>query len=250
MVTSEPPTARVLGVFTGLPQPFTWLGRELTSSIFKERVDGPVRVRADHLEGDRQADPSAHGGADKAVSVYTEEDAAWWATELGRPPETPQFGENLRVSGIDVHAAVIGERWRIGTAVLQVSEPRTPCWKIGLRMGDPRFPRAFAAARRPGVMLRVLEQGVLQAGDTIDVLDRPAHGVTVRQIGEIYYGRSRDLEPMRRAVELAAHWRAWVEHRTVWHLEDERTKVIPFEEAEARRRNGRPVGDPPTAITP
>ncbi len=121
---------------------------------------------------------------------------------------------------------MIGETWRVGSAVVQVSEPRTPCWKVGLRMGDPAFPRRFAASGRPGMLLRVLQQGVLQAGDSIEVLDRPAHGITVRRISEIYYGRDRDLEPMRRAPELAAHWRTWVEHRTVWHLRDEETKGI------------------------
>lgn len=223
---SPHPPGRVLGVFVGGPEAHVWLKRELTTSIFKRPVAGPVRVLAENLEGDRQSLRPQHGGPDKAVYVYAEEDAAWWAAELGREPEAPQFGENLRVTGLDLHAAVIGETWRIGTATLQVSEPRTPCWRIGLRMGDPRFPRRFAEAGRPGVMLRVLEQGALQAGDPVDVLSRPAHGITVRTINEIYYGRDRDLAPMFAAPELAAHWREWAEHRTVWHLHDEKTKGV------------------------
>ena len=213
---------RILTVCTGRPQERVWLGRTLTTSTFKQRVEGSVRVLADHLDGDEQADPAHHGGADKAVSVYADEDAAWWAEQLGRDLEDAQFGENLRIAGLEVHDAVIGETWRVGSAVLQVSEPRTPCWKLGLRMGDAGFPRRFAASRRTGIMLRVLQQGALRAGDGIEVLARPAHGVTVRRINEIYYGRERDLAPMLQATELAAHWRTWVSHRTIWHLEGEK----------------------------
>jgi MOSC domain-containing protein YiiM len=213
----------LLTVCVGQPRTYEWLGHDLVTSIRKEPLTGPVRVLATSLEGDRQADAAQHGGADKAVYAYAREDALWWSARLGTPPRPSQFGENLATTGLELGRCVIGETWRIGTAVLQVSEPRTPCWKLGLLMGDPRFPRRFAAAGRTGLLLRVLETGTLQAGNAVVVTHTPAHGVTVEMVNDIYYRRSSDLEPLHAAPELAAHWREWASHRTVWHLEDERT---------------------------
>lgn len=213
--------AHVQSVQVGRAQDHRWLGKDLRTSIFKSPVHGPVAARGVNLEGDEQADTNSHGGPDKAAYAYAREDEDWWAAELGRPVEPGAFGENLTTLGLNLRQAVIGETWRVGTALLQVSDPRTPCWKLGLRMGDPRFPRAFAAARRPGVLLRILEEGVLQAGEPVQVTGRPDHGVTAETVTRIYYGDDKDLTPIHRATELAAHWRAWAEHRTVWHLQDE-----------------------------
>lgn len=214
----------VLSVQVGRPRVHRWLGREARTGIFKSPVDGPVAVRGVNLAGDDQADRDQHGGADKAVYAYADEDRGWWAAQLGRPLEPGCFGENLTTAGLDLRTVLIGETWRIGTALLQVSEPRTPCWKLGLRMDDPQFPRAFAAARRPGVLLRILEEGELQAGDEIAVTARPAHGVTADQVTRLYYGDNRDLAPIFAAPELAAHWRDWAAHRTIWHLDEERRR--------------------------
>jgi MOSC domain-containing protein YiiM len=148
------------------------------SSIVKTPVAGPVAVRGDALAGNEQADRGVHGGADKAVYAYAREDAAWWEDELDRELGPGWFGENLTVAGLDVSGAVIGERWRIGTAELQVTQPRQPCYKLGLRFGDPRMLKRFAAAGRPGAYLRVLRDGSLAAGDAVEVSERPAHGVT------------------------------------------------------------------------
>lgn len=228
-MTNRSTPASVAAVNVGQPQTYPWLGRELETSIFKQPVAGPVQVFETHLEGDRQSDLEHHGGADKAVYAYSIDDALSWAEQLGRPTsplEPALLGENLTVRGVDLIQCVIGERWRVGTAVLQVSEPRTPCWKLGLRIGDPKFPRQFAAAGKTGVLLRVLQQGHLQAGDSITVVDAPDHGVTIEMINDVYYGRNKDLSPMFEATELAAHWRTWAEHRTVWHLNDESEKGI------------------------
>lgn len=187
---------------------------------------GPVSTMGDHLDGDGPADRKNHGGPDKAVYAYAREDEQWWERELGRPLPTGVFGENLTTVGVDAMASVIGQEWRVGTAVLQVSEPRTPCWKLGLRMNDRAFPRRFAAARRTGVLLRILQDGVIAAGDVIVVGPPPAHGVSVGMINRIYYGDDRDLGPLYRAEGLAEHWRRWVGHRTVWHLNDEKQKGI------------------------
>lgn len=226
----SPHSARLLSVQVGGPKSYEWLGRTLVTSIFKESVTGPVPVRRHNLEGDDQSDRNSHGGADKAVYAYAREDQDWWESELGKPVPRGFFGENLTTAGLDLTNAVIGETWRVGTAVLQVTEPRTPCWKLGLRSGDPLFPRRAAKSRRPGVLLRVLQEGVLQAGDPVDIVARPAHGVTAAGINRIYYGDDRDLTPIRTTPELAAHWRGWADHRTIWHEDDERRgRTVPLE---------------------
>lgn len=212
----------VLSVQVGGPKTYRWLGRELVTSIFKDPIEGPVRVRRHNLEGDDQADRKSHGGADKAVYAYAREDEDWWETELGRPLDNGLFGENLTTSGIDLTNAVIGQSWQVGTAVLQVTEPRTPCWKLGLRLGDPGFPRRAAASRRPGVLLRILREGVLQAGDDVVLGPEPSHGITAADINRIYYREVDDLSAIYAAPELAAHWRTWAGHRTIWHEDDER----------------------------
>lgn len=212
----------LLSVQVGRPQTYQWLGRELVSSIFKHPVAGPVRVQGNNLEGDDQSDRKSHGGADKAVYAYAREDEDWWESELGRALPNGLFGENLTTSGLDLTNAVIGQNWQVGTTVLQVTEPRTPCWKLGLKLGDPSFPRRAAASRRPGVLLRIVQEGVLQAGDNVILGPAPTHGVTAADINRIYYGEVKDLSAIFSTPELAAHWHNWAEHRTVWHEEDER----------------------------
>lgn len=207
-----------MSVNVGESQEYVWLGRALRSSIFKHPVDGPVAARGVNLAGDSQSARSEHGGPDKAVYAYALEDLAWWEGELGRPLEPGVFGENLTTAGIDCTHAVIGERWRVGTVLLEVSEPRTPCWKLGLRFDDPAFPRRFAKARRAGVLLRIVEEGVLQAGDVVAVVDRPDHGVTTDTINRIYYGDNRDISPILTTPQLADHWRArWLGVRRQFH---------------------------------
>lgn len=217
-------SASIRSVQVGGPRDYVWLGRSLTSSIAKEPVTGAVAVLATHLEGDEQADPAQHGGPDKAVYAYAAEDLRWWSAQLGRPVPSGSVGENLTVEGLDLRTVVIGQHWGVGTALLQVSEPRTPCWKLGMQMGDPAFPRAFAKARRPGVLLRVLRQGSVQAEDAVRVEHTPAHGITAAEVFAAYVGERNDLDRVLGAPELAGHWRAWAEHRTVWHLDEERKR--------------------------
>lgn len=212
--------AQLLSVHVGRPQSYSWLGREVVTSIFKEPVAGPIRVGRDNLEGDDQADRRSHGGVDKAVYAYAREDEDWWESELGRALPNGMFGENLTTTGLDLTNAYIGQTWRIGPTVLQVSEPRTPCWKLGLRFDDPGFPRRAAKSRRPGVLLRVLQEGTLEAGDTIELGPPPDHRVTAASINRIYFGEDRDLAPIYRTPELASHWQRWADHRTIWHEDD------------------------------
>jgi MOSC domain-containing protein YiiM len=155
------------------------------TGIDKRPAQGPVSVRRLGVAGDTICDTVHHGGADQAVYAYAEEDADWWqrkmAGELSFALRPGAFGENLTTRGIDVTGAVIGERWRIGSTILQVSAPRIPCSTFAAFWRVDRLVKRFTQAGRPGAYLRVLTEGQLSAGDPITVLDRPAHGLTIEQ---------------------------------------------------------------------
>jgi MOSC domain-containing protein YiiM len=179
-------SGRLISVNVGLPQVVDTGRRQVETAIWKHPVAGRVKVRGVNLDGDRQADLSVHGGPDKAVYAYALEETRLWEEELGRELGAGAFGENLTTEGVDVSGAVLGERWRIGTVALEVVQPRLPCFKLGLKMGDPGFLRRFAQASRPGAYLKIIEEGDLGAGDAIDVDlgDRPDHGVSVRLVAD------------------------------------------------------------------
>ena len=207
-----PETARVLSVNVGLPRNFDYNGRPARSAIWKSPVNGRIAARGVNLAGDRQADLQAHGGFDKAVYAYPVEDQRWWEQEIGRPLSYGEFGENLTTQGMDLNDALIGERWQIGTAVLEVSEPRIPCWRLGVRMNDETFPRRFSKALRPGTYLRIVVEGEIGAGDEIRVVEKPDHGLTVRDVFRIY---TRDRDEVARLLaipQLSNAWRGWAEH--------------------------------------
>jgi MOSC domain-containing protein YiiM len=186
------PVGRVVSVNVGRPREIEWLGRKATTAIWKSPVEGRVPLLGVNLAGDAQADRRAHGGRDKAVYSYALEDETWWAARLGRPVEPGSFGENLTLTGIDITGAAIGERWEIGSAILEVAQPRIPCWKLGARMNDPDFPPVFAEAGRPGAYLRIIKEGDIASGDAVRVCHRPSHGITVGDIAHIYHSdRSR-----------------------------------------------------------
>ncbi|MGW2093456.1 MOSC domain-containing protein [Promicromonospora sukumoe] len=161
------------------------------TAIDKRPVEGRVKVRPYGLYADVQADRANHGGLDQAVYAYAQEDADHWSVELGREVTPGLFGENLRISGLDVNGAVIGEQWRIGSALLEVTQPRTPCQTFGRRLGEQRWVRRFTQANRTGAYLRVVENGDLGAGDTVDVVHHPLHGVTVADWFGAQYGLAR-----------------------------------------------------------
>jgi MOSC domain-containing protein YiiM len=149
------------------------------TAIDKRPVEGRIKVRPLGLYADVQADRANHGGRDQAVYAYAQEDADFWSAELGREITPGLFGENLRTRGLDVNHAVIGERWRIGSALLEVTHPRVPCQTFGRRLDEPHWVRRFTQANRTGAYLRVVENGEIGAGDTVDVVHRPLHGVTI-----------------------------------------------------------------------
>jgi MOSC domain-containing protein YiiM len=202
--------ATVESVNVGTPRPVRWQGRTVTTAIWKAPVSGPVRVRGVNVDGDEQADREVHGGVDKALYAYAGEDLDWWAGRLGRRVGPGTFGENLTTRGLDVGGAVVGERWRVGGAVLlEVAQPRVPCFKLGIRMGDQLFPRRFAAAGRPGAYLRILAEGEVAAGDPVELVHRPAHGLTVAAVAGIYHGDHAGASRMLEVPELAETWKRW-----------------------------------------
>ena len=177
----------VAAVNVGMPQAVWWDNMRSTA-IRKTPASGAVRVGALGLEGDQVADTRVHGGTFQAVYAYAEEDYAWWSAELALTVPPPTFGENLTTRGVDLNAAVMGETWRVGSTLLQVVSVRIPCstfrgW-MGQQAGvDSRgWVKRFTAAARPGPYLRVLREGEIAAGDTLDVIDRPAHGRTVSEL--------------------------------------------------------------------
>lgn len=207
-------SGRVLSVNIGTPRKIEWLGRVETTAIWKTRVEGRISVRGVNVAGDEQASREFHGGHDKAVYAYAREDTDWWEKELGRPLEQGVFGENLTVEGVNVTGAVVGEHWEVGSVVLEVAQPRTPCWKLGARMDDATFPVHFAAAGRPGAYLRIVEEGELGAGDEIRVRDRPEHGLTVGDVARIFHQERARANALLVAPELAPEWRDWALRRT------------------------------------
>jgi MOSC domain-containing protein YiiM len=176
-------------------------------------VAGRVAVRGVNIEGDDQADRRVHGGPDRAIYAYASEDTAWWEEELGRELGPGIFGENLTLSGIDVTGALVGERWKIGTVVVEVTSPRIPCWKLGKKMGDPLFIKRFARALRPGAYLRIVEEGELGAGDGVEIVERPGHEVTIRLFADAYQHDRSLLPRLLEADALPDAWRDWTEEQ-------------------------------------
>jgi MOSC domain-containing protein YiiM len=184
-------------------------GRPVLSGFVKEPVAGEVGVRTENLDGDEQADRRVHGGHDKAVYAYAREDTAWWERELDRALGPGAFGENLTTRGVEITRAVIGERWRIGTAELEVCQPRQPCFKLGMRFGDPGMLRRFARAERPGAYLRVVREGAVTAGDAVEVASRPDHDITVLAVARAVLWGEGPLGEVAAAPALPpalAHW--------------------------------------------
>jgi MOSC domain-containing protein YiiM len=177
--------ARVISVNVGTPQQLSVRrGRPMMSAIVKAPVAGRVRVEGINVVGDAQADMRVHGGPNKAVYAYAREDSDWWQERLGREIPDAMFGENLTTEGVDVTNALIGERWRIGTAEFEVCQPRLPCSKLGLRFGDLKMVKAFGEASRPGAYLRIITEGEIGAGDELEITHRPDHDITVALVSD------------------------------------------------------------------
>lgn len=173
---------RVASVNVGTPREIVVGERRIRTSIWKDPVAGRVEIRGVNLAGDDQSDRRVHGGERKAVYAYAREDLDWWAATLGRDMEAGTLGENLTTVGIDVSGARVGERWQVGTALLEVTQPRLPCYKLEARMTRPGFITEFIDGGRPGAYLRIVEEGDVGAGDAVRVLSRPDDAPSVAEV--------------------------------------------------------------------
>jgi MOSC domain-containing protein YiiM len=208
---------RVLSVNVGLPREVLWRGKPITTGIYKEPVAGRVPLRSLNLDGDRQADLRVHGGAEKAVYVYPSEYYELWSRErpeLDFGPGT--VGENLTTVGLMDDDVSVGDRFRIGTAELVATQPRLPCFKLGIRMGRDDFVTEFLERGLYGFYLAVVEEGDVAAGDEIVELERDPRGLRVGEVARLYTQGRSDLAAIRRAAAhdaLPAGWREYFRRR-------------------------------------
>jgi MOSC domain-containing protein YiiM len=205
-------SGKILQVSVGMPADICFNGKNVTTGIFKRPVDGNVSVNLLHLDGDGQADLKVHGGRDKAIYVYPACHYQAWKKELGiESLQAAQFGENLTVAGMSDKTVIVGDRYRVGSAQVMVTQPRLPCFKLGIRMDDKSFPSRFLASGRLGFYLRVEQTGMLETGDTFELLDRPEHGISVHNLWSVVFDAPhRDENTTRGLAELEhldAGWR-------------------------------------------
>jgi MOSC domain-containing protein YiiM len=197
---------RVLSVNVGAVREVPWRGEIVTTAIWKSPVEGRVAIRGVNLDGDDQADRQVHGGRDKAVYAYAREDYDAWRDRHDVATTPGQFGENLTVEGVDLRQAIVGEQWEVGSALLEVAQPRLPCFKLGIRMNDPRFPKRFQAEGRMGAYFRFVREGDVGAGDAIAIVSRPEHGVTLGDMVGALQSPSK-AQLLGRVPGLPAFWR-------------------------------------------
>jgi len=208
---------KIVSVNVGKPRERQWKGSLVTTAIFKAPVEGPVAVRRLNLEGDEQGDLTVHGGPDKAVYAYPHEHYAYWQTQLPDYSFTPgNFGENLTTEGLSEETVHIGDQLQIGTALFTVTQPRSPCYKLGLRFDREDMTKRFYAGRRFGFYLRVLREGVLQADAAVTIVERDPHAVSVGDLVKLFTGDTHSDALLERALKLSTlplGWRNWVQER-------------------------------------
>ncbi len=196
---------KLISVNVGLPLEVMWRGRPVLTGIFKEPVAGRVRLRFLNLDGDRQADLTVHGGAEKAVYAYPIEHYAYWQQELPEM-ELPWgvFGENFTIEGLLEDAVNIGDRFRIGTAEVMVTQPRMPCYKLGIRFGRADIVKRFQASRLSGIYFSVVQEGEVGTGDPIELVSRDKNHVTVADITRLFDRNTTDPDLLHRAIQVQA----------------------------------------------
>ena len=209
---------KLLSVNVGLPREVEWNGRTVRTSIFKAPVPGRMQVRKLNLDGDQQSDLTVHGGVDKAVYVYPSEHYAFWRRELPNADlNSGAFGENFTTEGaLDDQAVHIGDRFRIGSAEFVVTQPRMPCFKLGIRFGRPDMVKRFMHSGRNGFYFSVAKEGEVAAGDSIELLMRDENGVTIADIVDLYTADATEQDLLQRVSELTAlpeSWRAYFRKR-------------------------------------
>ena len=204
--------ATLLSVNVGMPKDVSWRGRTVHTGVWKSPVDGPRMVRRLNIDGDGQGDLAGHGGEQRAVLVYQVESYRHWEEFLGRDDlEHGAFGENFTVEGLADDEVCIGDRYRIGEAEFEVTQPRVTCFRVGMRMGEPRLPSLLVAHHRPGFYLRVLTEGHVSAGDEIVRTARGPHALTVAEVDALLYLPGHDRERLRAALDIPALSPGWRE---------------------------------------
>ena len=211
------PALKLLSVNVGMPREVDWHGKLVRTSIFKSPVLGPIRVATLNLEGDQQSDLTVHGGAHKAVYVYPSEHYQFWREEIP-DLEMPwgMFGQNFTSEGLLEGAVNIGDRFRVGSAEFVVTQPRMPCYKLGIRFGRPEIVKRFLQSGRSGFYLSVLGEGQVTAGDSVERITHDGRGVTVTDIVNLYKADETNQDLLRRASELPAlppFWRDYFRER-------------------------------------
>ncbi len=212
MRAEVPSAGRLVSVNVGLPKDIPWEGRRIHTGIWKQPVDGRVMVRTLNIDGDGQGDLNGHGGENRAVLVYQTASYDHWRRFLGRDDLTAgSFGENFTVDGLPDDEVCIGDRYRIGEAEFEVTQPRVTCFRVGMRLGEPRMPSLLVAHHRPGFYLRVITEGRVAAGDEIVRTARGRHALSVADIDALLYLPGRDEAMLREAVDVPALSPGWVQ---------------------------------------
>jgi MOSC domain-containing protein YiiM len=205
-------SARVLSInITSVVHQGEWTGSEGRTGIDKRSVAGPIDFKDNGVVGDRVIDTNVHGGYDQAVYAYAQEDAQWWEKEIGEEITAGRFGENLTTEGIDVNAALVGEQWKIGSVILEVSQPRIPCrvfagfWKRATLIKD------FTQAGRPGAYLRIIQEGTATVGDSIEVIFKPDHAVSISDLFSAKSGERTKINEIKVVPQLSREFKEWAE---------------------------------------
>ena len=203
-------SARVLSInITSVVHQGEWTGSEGRTGIDKRSVTGAIEFKNNGVVGDRVIDTNVHGGYEQAVYAYAREDAQWWEREINEEIPAGRFGENLTTEGIDVNAALIGEQWKIGSVILEVSQPRIPCrvfagfWKRATLIKD------FTQAGRPGTYLRIIQEGTAQAGDAIEVIFKPDHTITISDLFAAKSGERSKINQIKDVTYLSTEFKEW-----------------------------------------
>jgi ferredoxin-NADP reductase/MOSC domain-containing protein YiiM len=228
--------ATLLSVNVGLPKDVRWQGRTVHTGIWKRPVNAPVMVRRLNIDGDGQGDRTGHGGEQRAVLVYQIESYRHWQQHFGSDDyQLGQFGENFTVAGLSDDDVCIGDRYRIGEAEFEVTQPRVTCFRVGMRMGQPQLPSLLVAHHRPGFYLRVITEGRVQAGDEIVRTRQGRHALSVADADALLYLPDRDIELLRAAVDIPALSPGWQQS---------------FRELLDSSESGRPAAAPPVGSEP
>ncbi len=208
---------KILSVNVGLPREVIWQGKVVTTGIFKKPVNTPVMVRTLNLDGDRQADLTVHGGVDKAIYAYPSEHYDYWRTELaGVDLPWSMFGENLTTEGLLEDNVYIGDRFRIGETEVVATEPRMPCYKLGMKFGRADIVKRFLASRRTGFYFAVAREALVSAGEGIELIGREQEEISVADITRLYAFEKNDLEGLCRAIgvdSLPESWKGYFQHQ-------------------------------------